>query len=96
MFYTGGRHTLKLMNCNWEQVCIISDTLTLSDRIVNALSAHGKLVHLILGVKAVTQTGITALIEIPQTLHATLHAYCTVSCSYVNRFCTYAREEICS
>ena len=48
--YAGDGHSLEMANCNLEQVCIMSDTLTLSDSFLIRLSAHGGLVHVILNV----------------------------------------------
>ena len=64
------RYTGNNISCSWtiadfnlEQLCIISDQLALPDSFMNTISAHGGLVHVILSVNFVTQTGIAALIE---------------------------------
>ena len=63
--YTGGNmyNSWSIANCNLEQLCILSDQLALPDSFMNAISAHGGLVHVILSINFVTQTGIAALIE---------------------------------
>ena len=63
-----------LANCNLEELCIKSDQLTLSESLMNALSAHGRLVHVVLSVNFVSQDGIAALIENSPNL-ITCHAY---------------------
>jgi len=51
------------LNFNLEQLYIESDRLVLLDSDMNALSAHGRLVHVILNINFVTQDGIAALIH---------------------------------
>jgi len=63
LFYLGERHTWEMANCNLEQVCIVSNTLSLSDDFMITISAHGGLTHVILSAKFVTETGIATLIE---------------------------------
>ena len=63
-----------IKNCNLEQLCTFTETLVLPDSFMNAISAHGGLVHVILNVDFVTQTGIAALIENSPNL-ITCHVY---------------------
>ena len=63
-----------IKHCNLEQLCIISELLVLPDSFMNTISAHGGLVHVILNVNCVSQTGITSLIENSPNL-ITFHVY---------------------
>jgi len=63
--YTGDGVSLSWssLNFNLEQLYIESDRLALLDSDMNALSAHGRLVHVILNINSVTQDGIATLIQ---------------------------------
>ena len=52
----------EMSSCSLEHVNIFSKSLELPESFMVSLSAHGGLVHVILHVKSVTQTGIEALI----------------------------------
>lgn len=49
-------------NCNLEELCIESSKTNITDKFMSSVSAHGKLVHVVLCVKLVTGEGIATLI----------------------------------
>jgi len=65
-------------NYNLNQLCIVSEQLALPDSFMNAISAHGGLVHVILSVNFATQNGIAALIENSRNL-ITCHVHIRTS-----------------
>ena len=75
LWYVGHQRCYwEISSCSLEQVSIISKSLELSESFMVSLSAHGGLVHVILHVKSVTQTGIEALIGNSPNL-VTFHIY---------------------
>ncbi|XP_065912364.1 uncharacterized protein [Dysidea avara] len=61
-------------NCNLEQLCMIVPKVAFPDSFMSTLSAHGGLIHVIMSVDFITQTGIATFIENSPSL-ITFHVY---------------------
>ena len=52
-----------VLNCNLEQLHIDHDSVDIPDTFMESISAHGRLVHVVMKVNSVTGDGVVALIE---------------------------------
>ena len=70
---------LKLTTFNLQQLCIVLPYIDFPDTFMNAVSVHGKLVHVILAANSVSYEGMAALIvNSPEllTFHTVVQKYC--------------------
>ena len=81
-------------NCNLQQLYIESEQLNLDEMLMDTISAHGGLVHVILSTRFIPLVGIYALIENSPNL-ITCHINVITGVSASNRFCLrYFRSRL--